>query len=154
MANSASSPTSPRLLLPFLEPFYRAATPFSWLVIRAAAGVDFAIHGWEKVARLPVIFAAISSGTTASLKPQFDPTHNIILAFFEFVGGICIALGLFTRFFAAAAAIELAIITFTVFWPHGYHGYEYTLWWGLIMFAIALRGGGPYALDRRLGREL
>jgi uncharacterized membrane protein YphA (DoxX/SURF4 family) len=26
--------------------------------------------------------------------------------------------------------------------------------WGLIMLAIALRGGGPYSLDRKLGREL
>jgi putative oxidoreductase len=146
--------SSPQLLLPFLAPFYRAAAPVSWLVIRAAAGLDFAIHGWEKMVRLPVIFAAIGNGTTAALSPQLDPLHNIILAFFEFVGGICIALGLFTRFFAAAAAIELAIITFAVFWPHGYHGYEYTLLWGLLMFAIALRGGGPYALDRYLNYEL
>jgi putative oxidoreductase len=151
MSNAASEP---RLLLPFLAPFYRVAIPFSWLVIRVAAGLDFAIHGWEKVVRLPVIFAAISNGSTAALKPQFDPTHNIVLAFFEFVGGLAIALGLFTRFFAAAAAIELAIITFTVFWAKGYHGYEYVMLWGLIMFAIALRGGGPWALDRRLGREL
>jgi putative oxidoreductase len=144
----------PELLLPFLAPFYRWAIPFSWAVIRVVAGVDFAIHGWEKVVRLPAIFAALMQGSTAALGPQFDPVHNIVLVFFEFIGGIAIALGLFTRFFAAAAAIELAIITFTVFWPHGYHGYEYTLWWGLVMFAIALRGGGPYALDRRLGREL
>jgi putative oxidoreductase len=150
----ATSASSPQLLLPFLAPFYRGAIPFSWLVIRAAAGIDFAIHGWEKVVRLPVIFAAISHGTVAALSPQLDPVHNTVLAFFEFVGGICIALGLFTRFFAAAAAIELAIITFDVFWPHGYHGYEYTLWWGLVMFAIALRGGGPYALDRVLKYEL
>jgi putative oxidoreductase len=33
-------------------------------------------------------------------------------------------------------------------------GYEYPLMWGLIMLAIALRGGGPYSIDRRLGREL
>jgi hypothetical protein len=26
--------------------------------------------------------------------------------------------------------------------------------WGLICLAIALRGGGPYSLDRKLGREL
>jgi hypothetical protein len=26
--------------------------------------------------------------------------------------------------------------------------------WGLIMLAIALRGGGPYSLDRRIGKEL
>jgi uncharacterized membrane protein YphA (DoxX/SURF4 family) len=31
---------------------------------------------------------------------------------------------------------------------------EYPLFWGLILFAIALRGGGPYSLDRKLGREL
>jgi putative oxidoreductase len=151
MSNTASDP---RLLLPFLEPFYRVAIPFSWLVIRVVAGIDLAIHGWEKVARLPVIFAALSHGTTASLAPQFAPGHNIVLAFIEFVGGIAIALGLFTRFFAAAAAIELAIITFTVFWPKGYHAYEYVMLWGLVMFAIALRGGGPWALDRILGREL
>jgi hypothetical protein len=27
-------------------------------------------------------------------------------------------------------------------------GYEYPLFWGLIMLAIVLRGGGPYSLDR------
>lgn len=143
-----------RLLLPFLAPFYKQAIPLSWLVIRIVAGVDFAIHGWEKVARLPPIFTALMHGTTATLGPQFDPVHNIVLSVLEFVGGIAIALGLFTRFFAAAAAIELAYITFVVFWSKGYHGYEYTLWWGLVMFAVALRGGGPYALDRRIGREL
>jgi hypothetical protein len=28
------------------------------------------------------------------------------------------------------------------------------LLWGLMCFAIALRGGGPYSLDRKIGREL
>jgi putative oxidoreductase len=144
----------PRLLLPFLAPFYYKVIPLSWLIIRLATGVDLAIHGWEKVVRLPAITAALMHGTTAALGPQLDPVHNIVLAVFEFVGGIAIALGLFTRFFAAAAAIDLAIITFTVFWPRGYHAYEYTLWWGLVTFAIALRGGGPYALDRYLRYEL
>jgi putative oxidoreductase len=150
----AMADRQPKLLLPFLAPFYARAIPFSWLIIRAGFGIDLAIHGWEKVDRLPAIFTAIEAGTTAALKPQYDPVHNIVLSFFEFIGGICIALGLFTRVFAAAAAIELAIICFTVFWPLGYGHYEYTFWWGLAMFAIALHGGGPYSLDRRLGREL
>jgi putative oxidoreductase len=144
----------PKLLLPFLAPFYERAIPFSWLVIRAAFGIDLAIHGLEKVERLPRIFAAISAGAVASLPPNFGATQNIILTGVEFVGGICIALGLFTRFFAAAAAIEMAIICFTVFWPHGFHSAEYTFWWGWALFAIALRGGGPYSIDRRLSREL
>ncbi|HEX3970583.1 MAG TPA: DoxX family protein [Stellaceae bacterium] len=150
----ATADRRPKLLLPFLQPFYDRVIPLSWAIIRAGFGIDLAIHGWEKVDRLPAIFVAIGAGTTAALKPQFDPFHNIFLAIFEFGGGICIALGLFTRFFAAAAAIDLAIITFTVFWPHGYKAYEYTFWWGLAMFAIALHGAGPYSFDRKIGREL
>ena len=77
--------------------------------------------------------------------------------FIETLGGISLILGLFTRFFAAAAAIELLVITM-IYWKTGFawtrRGYEYTLLWGLICFAIALRGGGPYSLDRKLGREL
>jgi len=38
--------------------------------------------------------------------------------------------------------------------PQGYGHYEYTFWWGFAMFAIALHGGGPYSLDRQIGREL
>jgi len=144
----------PRRLLPFLNPFYERAIPLSWTILRVATGVDLAIHGWSKAVDVPPIVNALVHGTAAQLGPHLDPFHNLLLAFFEFVGGICIALGLFTRFFAPAAAIDLAIITFTVFWPHGYHAYEYTLWWGLAAFAIALRGGGPYSLDRVLGIEL
>jgi putative oxidoreductase len=54
--------------------------------------------------------------------------------------------------------VEFAIITFVAHWPQGFTwsrgGWEYPLFWGLIMFAIALRGGGPYSLDRKLGWEL
>jgi putative oxidoreductase len=144
----------PRRLLPFLNPFYEAMVPLSWAVLRVVTGLDLAMHGWEKVVRIPPIVSALVHRTAAQLGPSLDPTHNLLLVFFEFVGGICIALGLFTRFFAPAAAIELAIITFTVFWPHGFHAAEYTFWWGLVLFAIALRGGGPYSLDRALGWEL
>ncbi|HXQ50573.1 MAG TPA: DoxX family protein [Stellaceae bacterium] len=152
---TTSTDAGPRLLLPFLARFYDLAIPLSWPIIRVATGVDLAIHGWEKVVRLPpIVTSLIATGSAARLGPQFDPVHNIVLTIFEFVGGIAIALGLFTRFFAAAAAIEMAIITFGVFWPRGYHASEYTMWWGLILFAIALRGGGPYSLDRRLKREL
>ena len=54
---------------------------------------------------------------------------------------------------APAAAIEMAYLTFFVYCGHyGWRtdGYEYVLMWGLVLFAIALRGGGPYSLDRKL----
>jgi uncharacterized membrane protein YphA (DoxX/SURF4 family) len=36
----------------------------------------------------------------------------------------------------------------------GQGGFEYVLLLGIVMFAIALRGGGPYSLDRVIGKEL
>jgi putative oxidoreductase len=75
----------------------------------------------------------------------------------EFVGGLALIVGLFTRFWAAAAAVEMAVIM-ALYWNNGFawlnRGYEYVLLWGLVCFAIALRGGGPYSLDRALGKEL
>jgi putative oxidoreductase len=80
----------------------------------------------------------------------------VILIAIETVGGLCIALGLFTRFWAAAAAIEMTVIVYHHLPKFGWtdRGYEYPLFWGLVMLAIALRGGGPYALDNRIGKEL
>ena len=34
----------------------------------------------------------------------------------EFVGGLCIVVGLFTRFWAAAAAVEMGVLTFYIYW--------------------------------------
>jgi putative oxidoreductase len=33
-------------------------------------------------------------------------------------------------------------------------GFEYVLLLGIVMLAIAIRGGGPYSLDRVIGKEL
>ena len=33
-------------------------------------------------------------------------------------------------------------------------GPEYVIVWGLIVLAIAMRGGGPFSLDRWIGKEL
>ena len=139
-----------RLLLPFLAPFYARVIPLSWPLIRCTVGLILAVHGWPKVLRV----IDLIGGTPPT---RGSVTQLVVLAFFEFAGGVCIALGLFTRFFAPAAAIEMAVLTFYWYWPvFGWRqdGYEYTLMWGLVLFAVALRGGGPYSLDRLMRREL
>ena len=59
---------------------------------------------------------------------------------------------------AAAALFEFAVIILVAHWAQGFGwsrgGWEYPLFWALIILAIALRGGGPYSLDRKLGWEL
>ena len=138
----------PRLVVPGLASFYERVIPLSWLVVRLAVGFALMMHGWGKVTRMPGWIE----------HQEWDNVwYYSILICSEFVGGICIMLGFWTRFFAPAAAIELLVITIT-YVPNGYswtaRGFEYTLMWGLLCFAIALRGGGPYSLDRRLGKEL
>jgi putative oxidoreductase len=36
----------------------------------------------------------------------------------------------------------------------GQGGFEYVLLLGVVLFAIAIRGGGPYSVDRMIGKEL
>ena len=135
----------PKLVLPFLRRFYEFVIPLSWPIVRIACGMHLVIHGWGKVMR---------GGTVSNSTLAF----GLFLTFIEFFGGICISIGLFTRFFAAAAAIEMGYLTFIHYWANGYgwrtDGYEYVMMWGTLAFAIALRGGGPYSVDRVLGREL
>lgn len=141
----------PTLFFPVLEKFYDRVVPLSWLLIRCSVGLILAVHGSGQVTK---VFAYFAHGVV----PSGGILRVSLLLMSEFVGGICIALGLFTRFFAPAAAIEMAVITFGVYWHNGFswtvRGYEYTLMWGLLLFAIALRGGGPYSLDRLIGRQL
>lgn len=143
-----------KLLLPVLKPFYDFVVPLAWPVIRVAVGWNLVVHGWGKIQVGP---------TPAFLKAFVDLGFDPPLPWFwsafaiEFIGGIALILGLFTRFFAAAVAIEMLFITIS-YWSTGFawlrRGYEYTLLWGLVSFAIALRGGGPYSLDRKIGKEL
>jgi putative oxidoreductase len=78
--------------------------------------------------------------------------------FLETVGALCVAIGLFTRFFAAVLAIEIGIAFLVVHLPKGFAanqgGFEYVLLLGVVLFAIAVRGGGPYSVDRLIGKEL
>jgi putative oxidoreductase len=142
-----------RLLVPQLQPFYRCAEPISWLLIRLTAGLMLIPHGWPK------LMAGVGpTAANALMKRGIAPAEPLAVALIaiETLGGLCIALGLFTRFWAAAATIEMCVIVYHHLPNFGWtaRGYEYPLFWGLVMFAIALRGGGPYSLDRRIGREL
>jgi putative oxidoreductase len=135
----------PRLILPVLKRFYEFVIPLSWPLVRIACGMHLIIHGWGKVMR-----GGVMSG--------WSLWFGLFLTFIEFFGGICITIGMFTRFFAAAAAIEMGYLTFIHYWANGYgwrtDGYEYVMMWGTLALAIALRGGGPYSVDRVIGREL
>jgi len=151
----ADPQSDPKLLLPFLRPLYDVVAPLSWPIVRFGVGLNLVVHGWGKIVRGPVAQAANFAHDGL---PALGVKFAIFLTVIEFIGGIAIALGLFTRFFAAAVAIEMGYLVWPHYWDNGFswlnRGYEYVLLWGLVSLAITLRGGGPYSLDRGLGREL
>ena len=96
-----------KLIFPGLNSFYDFAIPLAWPIVRIAVGWNLLVHGWGKVTRGP------SAYIRGFVEQGFDPALPWIWGalIIEFVGGIALILGLFTRFFAAAAAVEMLVIT-------------------------------------------
>ncbi len=145
--------TGPRLLIPLLQPFYDKVSVLAWPLVRFAVGLNLVLHGWPKIMRGPASMAETFE------KMGYTPGASWAwaAALVELIGGLGIMLGLGTRFFAAAVTVEMAFI-FCTYLPNGFswlaRGYEYVLLWGLVSLAIALRGGGAYSLDRKIGVQL
>ena len=147
----------PALFIPRLRRFYDFAIPLSWVVVRFGVGWNLAVHGYGKCLR-GMEAQTKTLNVTMPWMEEYNYFISHLLLVVEGVGGLCIILGLFTRFFAAANAIEMAFLTFVIYWGNGFSwlnkGYEFVLLWGFMCLAIALRGGGPWSADRLLGKEL
>ncbi len=144
----------PKLIFPGLAGFYAAVSDLWYPMIRITVGAILLVHGWGKIKTGITALAAYLG--RAGLVPPVPLAYVVYIN--ETIGAVCIILGLFTKFFAASIAIELAVALWLVHYAKGFGasagGYEYVLMWGIVMFAIALRGGGPYSLDRVIGKEL
>jgi putative oxidoreductase len=144
-----------KLLFPGLAGFYGAWREIAYTLLRVIVGIILFMHGWLKVSTFGL---AGVSGLMA--KQGLEPAVAFAAAamFLETIGAICIIIGLFTRVFAAALAIELLIALLSVHLKAGFFanngGYEFVLLLGIVMFAIAIRGGGPYSVDHVIGKEL
>jgi len=156
MSTVTGDPTpEPRPIFPALARYYPFASDLAYLIVRVTAGLMLIPHGWPKV------FTRGAAGVATMLTnygvPFALPSAYLIMTL-ETVGGILIAIGFFTRPIAALLVVEFLVIIFIAHWPKGYAvsagGVEYPLFWGLVLLAIMLRGGGPWSLDRKLGREV
>ncbi len=117
--------------------------PLALLVMRLVLGAIMIAHGYHKVwggfhhhmefvssLGLPHWMAYLSAGT-------------------EFFGGIAIVLGLFTRFFSLAFAIEMGVAIWKVHFKNGLTGnggYEFPLGLATIAFGLLGFGGGPWGI--------
>ena len=144
-----------KLLFPSLAGFYETMLPIAGTFVRVIVGVMFLMHVSGKFAAGP---AAVAANTLARNGIEPALMWAYVIMFLESVGGLCLIIGLFTRFFAAALAIEILIALLFVHLPKGYAagvgGYEYVLLIGAVCLVIAIRGGGIYSVDRLIGKEL
>jgi len=151
---SMNGTAEPKLLFPGLAGFYASWREIAYALVRVIIGYILFMHGWGKI---NTGFAGI---TGFMAKQGLTPAEFFAgsAMFLETVGAICLIIGLFTRFFAAALAIELGIAFLVVHMPKGFAagqgGFEYVLLLGIVLFSIAIRGGGPYSVDRYIGKEL
>ena len=143
------TPQQTRLIIPALAPVYRFLGPLAYPFIRVVCGLTMIPFGWAKLTG-PLFERDVALFHTLGFEPAVPLMWFITLL--EFCGGALLAVGLLTRPIALMLAIELMVITFMVDMPRG-RGYSFTLLWGLVILAIAWRGGGRYSVDSRIGRE-
>ena len=143
-----------RLVFPGLQGFYDALAPYMYPLFRFLVGAMVVPHGYTK------FMNGADKIAPGMAKLGFEPAilFAYFIIFLEMIGGACVAVGLFTRVFAAALALEFAVITFGVHLPLGWffnqRGGEYPLMWGIFFFCVALRGGGNLSVDKVIGKEL
>ena len=143
------------LLYPELARFYEAVLPVAETLLRIVVGVMFLMHVSMKFK-----LGANAVAANVFAKNGFQPAllWAYVVMLLELFGGVCLVAGVFTRFVAAALAIEMLIALLVVHMPRGYFaaggGYEYVLLIGAACFFLALRGGGPYSVDALIGKEL
>jgi uncharacterized membrane protein YphA (DoxX/SURF4 family) len=126
------------------------AMNIGWLLFRIHTGLSLAIHaGWPKMNTFnaPGWFAEQVAGLGFTFpSPAFWAT---ISAWGEFLGGILIAIGLFTRFAAIQLAFQFFVIAFLWYEkPEPLTGmyFQHLLFWAYVL--ISFGGGGRYSLDR------
>ena len=142
-----------RRIIKALDPIYDALEPLAYPLIRFIAGAMMIPHGYAKV------FGGIEGTTKFFASVGLEPA--LILAWYvgllELVGGICVAIGLLTRFVSAQLIGLLAVATFYIHLPSGFiwvkGGFEYPLFWMVVMIAITIKGGEKLSLDNLMAKE-
>lgn len=166
---SVSEKNGPRPFLPAMAKIYTPLEPYGPAFIRICLGLFIARHGYPK------LFEGAAAGLASGMMPRLGLQPAIAWAYLvgivEFVGGIMLAFGFLTRFWAAALAIEFAVIVFVIKWANGFFaftpkaiqpgfagmipgGFEFELFWGLACLAFMFSGAGRFSIDHAIGREL
>jgi putative oxidoreductase len=154
-----SDTTAPRLYVPAVTGIYSAFDPIALPLLRLTMGLILMPHGCQKLFGW---FGGMGFGKFADFfdKIGWYPAAFwvTLVALTELVGGFMLAVGLLTRFAAAAIVIFMInAVWYTghrsgFFWSNG--GLEYSLLIGMVALVFLIKGGGRFSVDHALGWEL
>lgn len=119
------------------------ATDVGLLFLRLA-GLALASHGYEK------IFHGDMSSFESDIKDLGFPIPIVFAwaaALSELVGGALVAIGLYTRFAAAFAAVTMFVAAFLRHATDDFETRETSLLYLVIMIALACTGAGKWSVD-------
>ncbi|USW93421.1 DoxX family protein [Pseudomonas proteolytica] len=120
--------------------------PYAALVMRLALGIMFIAHGVTKVL---VFNPAGTAGFFESIGFPGFLAYPVMA--FEVVGGLMLVLGVYARWVAAIAVVQLFVAS-TVHFSNGWSftnangGWEYPIYLSVTALVVALLGDGPLAL--------
>jgi putative oxidoreductase len=123
--------------------------PLALLAVRLVLGMIMVVHGYHKV------FGGLHQ-TAHFMADLGIPTWLAYVASFtEFLGGLFILAGFFTRLAAFAVCIDLVVAIWKVHWHNGLTapngtGYEFPLAAAVLSFALIFFGAGSISLDHIL----
>jgi putative oxidoreductase len=118
--------------------------PLGTLVLRLVLGAVMVAHGYPKV------FGGISHHVESVAHIGLPGWLAYFSAAAEFVGGLLLIIGLFSRLAALAVGVNMLVAVFGVHWRNGFLGqgnYQFPLALAAIAFALIFSGAGPISLD-------
>ena len=147
----------PALYVPGLAPLYARLQDYAYPLIRVITGLCLMPHGAQKLFEWFGGNRAATAGFFSKLGIEPALPLVYLVGAVEFLGGLLLVIGLWTRPAAATVFVVMMVAVFKVhlgngfFWTKG--GYEYPLLWGVVALALAFGGAGRMSLDARLGKE-
>jgi putative oxidoreductase len=121
--------------------------PLALLFIRLALGAIMVVNGGHKV------FGGLHHHADFVVTLGLPAWSGYVSAFTEFLGGLCVLAGFFTRAAAFAICVDLGVAIWKVNWHNGLtgdHGFEFPLAAATLAFALIFFGAGPIAIDHVL----
>src|SRR4029078_176743 len=100
-----------KLLYPGLSDFYTTWSDISYTLVRIVVGIIMIMH---VLGKFKLCAGAVAANVMA--KTGLEPSMAFAYAamFLEAVGGVCLIIGLFTRFFAAGLAVGQVVALFAL----------------------------------------